>query len=54
MTHQPQIAVEYRFDLDATLRGLLLLSGLPKEEIDARLRARQVERQSETTHEQVN
>ena len=47
MTPRPQIAVEYSFDLDRTLRGLLILCGVSKEEIETRLKARRVERESE-------
>lgn len=47
MTPRPQIAAEYSFDLDRTLRGLLILCGVSKEEIEARLKARRIERESE-------
>ena len=54
MTPRPQIAVEYSFDLDRTLRGLLILCGVSKKEIEARLRKRREEREAIQVQEQAS
>jgi hypothetical protein len=51
---QIEIVAEYAFDFDRTLRGLMVLCGVGKDEIEAKIQQRIREREIAQTDERVN
>lgn len=51
---QLEIVAEYAFDSDRTLRGLMVLCGVSKDEIEAKIQQRLKEREIAQTGGRVN